>query len=299
MKRLLSVLLIFCFLLQGCETRDAQAERDAASRKRNRIEQTASAQPVTQAVSQSTNAVAQEVSADSASQDPKPQAAAVKPADTKPEEAQTADTPETETQVSANEAPEEETFDNSEAVSALRDGLSRLINARDMVYAYYQGKDVVKTEEAIKGLQMADDLISRINAEDFDIIKPQQVASYYDEMADAMDLMSRLRPPQDPRDIDILELKERLRDSMWIDDDMNTYMFDKNGRNIYIAVAGSDTPFSGTYVITPTDRAIELTFMLPQLTTEIKAEVTRYTGDSLCFTDISTGDVFYLTPIKQ
>ena len=126
MKRLLSVLLIFCFLLQGCETRDAQAERDAASRKRNRIEQTASAQPVTQAVSQSKNAVAQEVSADSASQDPKPQAAAVNPADTKPEEAQTADTPETETQVSANEAPEEETFDNSEAVSALRDGLSRL-----------------------------------------------------------------------------------------------------------------------------------------------------------------------------
>ena len=86
MKRLLSVLLIICFLLQGCETRDAQAERDAASRKRNRIEQTASAQPVTQAVSQSANAVAQEVSADSASQDPEIQATAVKPEDTQSED---------------------------------------------------------------------------------------------------------------------------------------------------------------------------------------------------------------------
>ncbi len=186
-----------------------------------------------------------------------------------------------------------------ELAQELEDGYEILTDVRDTLYSYYSDKDIPNNEEIARGIVLADELISRISKMDRNSVKPSQVAAVYDEMSDIMDIFTAINPEQDPRSIDILQMREDLKGSMWIDDDINTYIFDRDGKTMYIALAGDDEPSGGTYTVTFTDEAIRFTFSIPELTTEVKGDVTEFSGRGFRFTDVNTGDEFYLTPVER
>ena len=195
------------------------------------------------------------------------------------------------------DAPDKSTGD--ELVDALQEGYDILVDARDTLYSYYSDRTVSNNEEITRGIVLADELLAKIDKLDRSKLKPSLVAKVYDEMSNVMDIFSRISPSEDPRSIDILQMREELKGSMWIDDEINTYIFDKDGETMYLALAGEDEPSGGTYSVSFTDEAIRFTFSIPELTTEVKGDVTEFSKNAFRFTDVNTGDEFYLTPVDR
>ena len=195
--------------------------------------------------------------------------------------------------------PEEMGTTRDDVVQAFRSGYSRLIETRDVIAAYCADESVPGRDEVLAGVNRADELIGRIDAEDFEALRPSEVAAYFDEMTDVMDILTKVNEPSELTKADVAKLQETLAGSIWIDDDINTYMLDKNGRNMYIALAGDDKPYGGTYSIESSKGNVTFVFTIPNLKTEVKAQVTRFDEQAFCFTDQNTGDEFYLMPVKR
>ncbi len=220
----------------------------------------------------------------------------------KPPETKQADLPavsEDEAVASQDEDLEKMGATMDDVTGAFLDGYHRLIDTRNVIAAYCSDESVANREEMLAGVNRADSLIDRIDAEDIDSLTASQIAGYFDEMADVMDVLTKVNSSQEQKKVNEKQLRESLANTIWIDDDTNTYMFDRNGRNMYLALAGDDKPFGGTYTIKGSKRSVEFTFTIPNLKTEVKAEVTRFDDRAFCFTDQNTGDEFYLMPVKR
>ncbi len=192
--------------------------------------------------------------------------------------------------------PEEEP--DLEAWYTLMDGFEVFLNSRDMVYAYIETEGI--SDPALhEAVDEADALIDEIYSLDKDELTMSMAAGYMEAMSDVADKLTGNMSFVDPKTVDVLQLKEDLKGTMWIDDDANIFLFDENGKNVYIAIAGENTPHGGDYKVTTTRDSIVITFSIPELMTEINAKLISWSPDGFRFMDTVTGDIFYLTPLDE
>ena len=199
--------------------------------------------------------------------------------------------------ISENEVKEGEEPD-LEAWYTLMEGFEVFLNSRDMVYAYIETEGV-SDKDLHEAVEEADILIEKIYSLDKDTLTMSEAAAYMGAMSDITDKLTGSMSFVDPKTVDVLQIKEDLKGTMWIDDDANIFLFDENGKNVYIAIAGENTPHGGTYKITTTRDSIVFTLSIPELMTEISAKLISWSPDGFRFMDTVTGDIFYLTTLDE
>ena len=199
--------------------------------------------------------------------------------------------------ISENEVKEGEEPD-LEAWYTLMEGFEVFLNSRDMVYAYIETEGV-SDKDLHEAVEEADILIEKIYSLDKDTLTMSEAAAYMGAMSDVTDKLTGSMSFVDPKTVDVLQIKEDLKGTMWIDDDANIFLFDENGKNVYIAIAGENKPHGGTYKITTTRDSIVFTLSIPELMTEISAKLISWSPDGFRFMDTVTGDIFYLTTLDE